>query len=184
MVGESEAEDLTQIALQRVSEGLPRFRGEASLSTWIYRIATNAALDKLRSAKHEPADRLDRRGGQADDESDFEEGVVSGEAQSPSAEVTLIRAEMNTCIREFIERLPENYRTVLVLSELEGFGNGEIASVLGVRLDTVKIRLHRAREKLRNDLASGCSFYRDERSAFACDRVGVTNSPPVRPGEQ
>ena len=77
---------------------------------------------------------------------------------------------MNACIREFIERLPENYKTVVVLSELEGFKNGEIAAILGISLDAVKIRLHRAREKLRKTLQTGCSFYRNADDELACDR--------------
>ena len=81
---------------------------------------------------------------------------------------------MRACIREFIERLPENYRTVTVLSELEGFKNDEIAAILGLSVDTVKIRLHRAREKLRNDLGLGCTFHRDEEGEFACDRKSPT----------
>jgi RNA polymerase sigma-70 factor (ECF subfamily) len=77
---------------------------------------------------------------------------------------------MSACIDEFVARLPDNYKTVMVLSELEGFTNGEIAAILGLTLDTVKIRLHRARETLRKDLEAGCNFYRDERAEFACDR--------------
>jgi len=77
---------------------------------------------------------------------------------------------MSACIREFVDYLPESYKMVMVLSEMEGFKNPEIAAILGVSLDTVKIRLHRAREKLRNDLKEGCSFYRDESTGLACDR--------------
>jgi len=76
---------------------------------------------------------------------------------------------MNKCIRDFVEKLPENYRTVVVLSELEGLINNEIAEILGVSLDTVKIRLHRARVKLKKELETHCSFYRDERNELACD---------------
>lgn len=61
-------------------------------------------------------------------------------------------------------------KTVLVLSELEGLKNSDIAEILGISLHTVKIRLHRARDRLRKDLGSGCNFYRDERNEFACDR--------------
>ena len=76
---------------------------------------------------------------------------------------------MNKCIRDFIEELPENYRTVVVLSELEGLKNTEIAEILGVSLDTIKIRLHRARAKLKKELETHCDFYRDEGNEFACD---------------
>jgi RNA polymerase sigma-70 factor, ECF subfamily len=171
LVGPNEAEDLAQTVMLRVSESLPRFRGDAALSTWIYRIATNAALDRLRSASFRDAQRLQRiagTNGGADNES--EDGAILPEPQGPSAETTVIRDEMNACIREFIERLPENHKTVMILAELEGFKNSEIADILGISLDTVKIRLHRARGKLRQEFQAGCTFHRDERNEFACDR--------------
>ena len=77
---------------------------------------------------------------------------------------------MNQCVRDFVDRLPDGYKSVIALSELEGFTNSEIAAILGISIDTVKIRLHRARERLRKDLASGCSFHRDDRNEFACER--------------
>ena len=161
LVGEADAEDLTQSVMLKVGEGLREFRGDSSLSTWIYRIATNAALDRLRHKSIPTAD---------DALLDADGGDVPPEAQIESTEVTAVREEMSSCIREFIERLPENYKTVMLLSEMEGFTNHEIASILGVTLDTVKIRLHRAREKLRQELQAGCSFYRDEGDELACDR--------------
>lgn len=161
LVGEAEAEDLTQSVMLKVSEALPAFRGESSVSTWIYRIATNAALDRLRRKTAQPP---------SEPEPESEETLVPPGAQAPSAEETAIREEMNACIREFIERLPESYRTVMVLSDLEGFKNDEIAAILGVSLDTVKIRLHRAREKLRRELEAGCNFHRDEDDELGCDR--------------
>ncbi len=161
LVGEAEAEDVTQHVMLKVSEALPGFRGDSSLSTWIYRIATNAALDRLR-----------RKTGQAPIETELEsdDGDIPPEQQTPSVEKTAMREEMSDCIREFIERLPQNYKTVMLLSELEGFKNDEIAGILGLSLDTVKIRLHRAREKLREELQAGCDFYRDDCDELACDR--------------
>ena len=168
LVGESEAEDLAQIVMLKVSEGLPGFRGEASLSTWIYRIATNAALDRLRKSGPGQENSLQAVPAEPDIGADLESFPL--EAHSPSVEATAIREEMSACVREFVERLPETYRTVMLLSELEGFRNAEIAEILEVSLDTVKIRLHRARERLRKELQAGCSFHRDERIEFACDR--------------
>jgi RNA polymerase sigma-70 factor (ECF subfamily) len=170
LVGEDEADDIAQSAMLKVSEGLPGFRGDSSLSTWVYRIATNAALDSLRR-------KTSRLPVQTEFESDES---VPPDAQGPSVEATAIRGEMNACIRGFIERLPENYKVVMVLSALEGFENGEIAAILGVSLDTVKIRLHRAREKLRKSLDTGCSFYRDERDELACER-NPASIWPLRP---
>ena len=174
LVGERDAEDLTQIVLLKVNQGLANFRGESSLSTWIYRIATNSALDKLRGSIAEQPHRQNQEIGlQARGDNDSDDAKVPPDAQIPSVEATAIRAEMSACIREFIERLPETYKTVMVLGELEGFKNAEIAEILGVSLDAVKIRLHRAREKLRMDLENGCSFDRGDRAELACERKRV-----------
>ena len=88
--------------------------------------------------------------------------MVSGEKQ-------YIRKEMNSCIKDFVENLPENYRTVIVLSELEGHKNKEIADILGISIDTVKIRSHRARAKLRKELETHCNFYHGDNNEIACD---------------
>jgi RNA polymerase sigma-70 factor (ECF subfamily) len=164
-VGEAEAEDLTQSVMMKIADGLGDFRGDSSVSTWIYRIATNAALDKFRANKGDLIKETDL-------ESLGEDAPLA--AATPSLEKAAIRDEMNACIREFIERLPENYRSVIVLSDLEGFTNAEIAAILGMSLDTVKIRLHRAREGLRKALDSGCNFYRSESDDLACDRKPAT----------
>ncbi len=167
LVGEQEAEDLTQTVLINVNQGLKSFRGDAALSTWIYRIATNVALDRLRSASFQPPASLSPL---ATDNLAEGEPERSATEQTPSLEASLIREQMNACIKSFIDGLPENYRTVLVLSELEGFKNRETADILGLNLETVKIRLHRARQALKKKLDTGCDFYRDERNELACDR--------------
>ena len=170
IVGEHEADDLTQEVFLKVNNGLRSFRGESKLSTWIYRIATNVARDKLRSPSFQNMvqNRL------TDDS--IPEGKMPTEARvvwmkekAPSVEQQLIRKEMNECIRNFVDKLPDKYKTALVLSELEGFTNQEIAEILDVSLDTVKIRIHRAREKLKKELETHCDFYRDERNELACD---------------
>ena len=170
LVGRRDAEDLTQEVFVKVNQALGTFRGESQLSTWIYRIATNTALDKLRS----PSFR------QSEQKSLSEESVAEGEIEIgdrdpwtgekvPSVETSMIREEMNECIRGIVEKLPESYRTVLVLGELEGFKDDEIAEILGVSIHTAKVRLHRARARLKKELETQCNFYRDERNEFACD---------------
>lgn len=73
-------------------------------------------------------------------------------------------------MREFLDRLPPDYRTIIVLNEFEGLTNREIAVVLEISLDSAKIRRHRARKRLKESLADGYDFYIDERSVLACDR--------------
>jgi RNA polymerase sigma-70 factor (ECF subfamily) len=171
LVGEADAEDVTQAVMLKVSQSLAGFRGDAQLSTWIYRIATNAAKDKLRG---KPIATV------SETELESVDGDVPPAAQTASVEAAAIREEMSACIAEYVTRLPENYRAAMILSELEGFSNGEIGEILGLSLETVKIRLHRAREKLRKELQVGCNFYRDECDELACDRkpaAAVTFQP-------
>lgn len=172
LVEEQEAEDLAQEVFIKIERDLQKFRGEAQLSTWIYRIATNAALDRLRSSAFKQQDR-ELAASDSMEKMDTVESLWNGE-QASEVDQHLIRREMNACIREYIDGLPEQYRTVIVLSEVEGFKNREIAEVLQISIDAVKIRLHRARRKLQATLQNRCNFYRDERGELACDRKKPT----------
>jgi RNA polymerase sigma-70 factor (ECF subfamily) len=162
LTGADEADDLTQEVFIKVNRGLKGFRGESKLSSWIYRIATNAALDLLRRPP-----QMTTEMSAVDTESEEESVRLRGKVSFDDQQ--LIRKEMNACIRNVIKNLPEDYRTVIVLGELEEFKNHEIAEILQVSLDTVKIRLHRARKKLKKELENFCCFYRDERNVLSCD---------------
>ncbi len=148
------------------------FRGQSSLATWIYRIATNAAIDRLRKGPPGTAAQAASDRGAASATAD-----VAGDTAEPSAETAFIRNEMNECIETFVDALPDTYRSVLVLSDFEGFKNREIAEILGLSLDTVKIRLHRARRELRQRFEAGCDFYRTEANELACDRKALPDPP-------
>ena len=82
----------------------------------------------------------------------------------------LIRKEMGECVQEHIDKLPSDYKAVILLSEQEGLTNKEIADILQVSLDNVKIRLHRARASLKKILDEACDFYHNEQDILACDR--------------
>jgi RNA polymerase sigma-70 factor (ECF subfamily) len=166
MVGEVEAEDLTQEVFIKVSQSLSDFRNESQLSTWIYRIAANTAIDKLRSAAFKAASTsIDLDCSQDDD--------YQAHAVDDLLDRSLIRKEMNSCIAELIDKLPADYRAVITLSEIGGFQNREIADMLGVSIETVKIRLHRARKQLKKSMETSCTLYRDERNELACDRKTI-----------
>jgi RNA polymerase sigma-70 factor (ECF subfamily) len=170
LVDEYEAEDLTQELFARVSKSLSSFRGESNISTWIYRIATNLAIDRIRYCTLPFADPRKRDDLSADDCPGEIEDVNVWTGEKPiSAEQRLIRQEMSDCIRDCLGRLPETFRVVLILSESEGLKNSEIAEILSVTLDTVKIRLHRARAALRREIENNCRIYRDERNELACE---------------
>jgi RNA polymerase sigma-70 factor (ECF subfamily) len=167
MVGEYEAEDLTQEVFMKVSQALENYRGEAGLSTWLYRIATNAALDRMRSPSFRwtvqnclPDDLIENDELEIDDRNAW-----TGE-KTPLVEPQIYRKEMNECILDFVMKLPESYRAVLVLSEFERLRNNEIAEILGLSMGTVKIRLHRAREKLQENLAANCDSSWIEENEF------------------
>ena len=169
MVGPAEAEDIAQDVFNKINSGLEKFKGKSKLSTWIYRIATNAAIDKCRSAayKHATEHIAIEDGADSDPQCDLKDH------KSPATDQIVIQKEMSDCINEYIDNLPPDYKTVIVLSELEGLANKEIAEILGISLDNVKIRLHRARAKLKSLLNEACEFYYTEQSTLACDRKQV-----------
>jgi RNA polymerase sigma-70 factor (ECF subfamily) len=170
LTGNHEAEDVTQEVFEKVSRSLESFRADSKLSTWIYRIATNTALDKLRSpsfkrsAEHTPLEDITQPAN----------GKIWNSQKERFTDQNIIRKEMSECVREFIDKLPPDYKTVVILSELVGFKNREIAEILQVSLDTVKIRLHRARTNLKKELGDGCSFYHNEEGTLACDRKAIS----------
>lgn len=166
LAGEDEADDLCQEVFAKIDRSLGNFRGEAGLSTWIYRIATNTFHDHLRSrtGKQQQAETLVSNDMLEELPVDSLADVASGIDQK------FIREEMIDCVRGYIVQLPEDYQVVLLLSEDEGFKNREIAEILQLSLDNVKVRLHRARARLKESLKSNCEFYLDERSEIACDR--------------
>jgi RNA polymerase sigma-70 factor (ECF subfamily) len=166
LVGEADFEDVTQEVFLKVNASLAEFRSDSSLSTWIYRIATNAAIDHNRKSSTRLKEQTAEE--QLPDDSLTEANMAVD--PTPPQDRQLIRKEMSDCIRGIVDGLPENYRTVLILSDLEELKNNEIAEVLDISLETVKIRLHRARMRLKKELEDHCSFYKDERNELACDR--------------
>lgn len=166
LVGDKEAEDLTQEVFIKIDGALKTFRHESQLSTWIYRIATNAAIDRMRNPafKRELAKDIPEGGF-----TDAREQDLAISAKTCATEEEVAHKETSECIRGVIENLPEHYRTILILSELEGLRNKEIAEVLGLSLDTVKVRLHRGKARLKQELTNYCDFYWDERNELTCD---------------
>jgi RNA polymerase sigma-70 factor (ECF subfamily) len=162
------AEDLTQDTFLKIYQNLTKFRGDAKLSTWIYRIATNTYLDYLRTAVHKKEMETDQLNDDGNNGWKLEEieKVLSIDEQ-------LLQSEMSSCVREFVSNLPEDYRTVIVLHDLQGMKNREIADILGCSLETVKIRLHRARKKFRTTCAASCEVYQDESDMLCCEKTRI-----------
>lgn len=173
MAGPEEAEDLTQDIFLKVNRSLNDFKGQSSLSTWIYRIATNTALDRLRTLSRRPSNAIPESELEAVDRNVWTEEIVQGSDEE------MVRTEMNDCIREFIERLPYDYKTVMLLSKLEGMRNSEVADILGISLETVKIRLHRGGSLLKKEFEKGCDFYRDGQRGLSCVRKQTPHQGPT-----
>lgn len=152
LAGEAEAEDLTQEVFLRAHRGLAAYRGEAQLSTWLYRIATNAAFDRMRRPDF-------RREASEVSLEDLGESLAVDSwsaSEATSLDEMLSRHERFHCFVGFLNGLPVLYRIVFVLAELEGLPDREIAEVLGLSLEAVKMRLHRARTRLFEQLRAHC----------------------------
>jgi RNA polymerase sigma-70 factor (ECF subfamily) len=162
LVGPQEAEDLTQTVFAKAAAALPSFRGDAEISTWLYRIATNAASDWLRSRSGLDAKMTVPSPDGLDDAA--RAAAIVGVDTNPSPEQELSHKDMQACIRGEIAKMSDTYRKVFMLSALGGLGDEEIARTLGISRTNAKVRLHRAREEFRNIIAARCDFYQNELS--------------------
>ena len=142
IVGATDAEEVAQEAFIRIFRGLPKFRGDAALSTWIYRLAVNAALSH----------RTRRAGNRLPIDDNAGEGHVETQvAPEPLSGDAVLRARLERALAE----LPAGYRTVVVLHDVEGLEHEEIAGILDCHVGTSKSQLHKARARLRAILAAG-----------------------------
>lgn len=163
-----DAEDATQDAFLNLSTKLDRFQGRSALKTWIYRVAVNAALMVVRGGRrHQNHQELDTIGVR-EPRVGLVAHVPSGESMVP--ESRLLDAEALAVVRAAIDRLPETFRTVVVLADLEELSNREVAEVLDISVAAIKSRLHRARLLLRKELAD-----------YFEKRVDAMPSPTRRP---
>jgi RNA polymerase sigma-70 factor (ECF subfamily) len=143
---EEDARDVVQDAFLAAFKGIDRFEGHSQLGTWLHRIVVNTALQKFRSRQRKPEKSIDdllpayREDGHRDQ---------PDAPWSESATGALERGETRALVRDSIDQLPEAYRTVLLLRDIEGLDNEEAARILGMSVPAVKSRLHRARQALR-----------------------------------
>ena len=144
---EQDAQDVLQEACLSVFRNIARFKGESSLSTWVYRITVNAALMKVRGRKKdEKSVSIDEYMPRFDD-TGHRVAVVPD--WHPAVDELLLNKELGDLLRLWIRQLAPDYRTVFVMRDQEGLSNEEVAAALDLSVAAVKSRLHRARLYLR-----------------------------------
>jgi RNA polymerase sigma-70 factor, ECF subfamily len=151
------AEDLLQETLLRMAQGFSSFAGRSSVKTWAFAIASRVAADHFRHP--------DRR-------ANIVELEEAGEQPDPAldSDERMVVDEMNACVRQVIDSLPDTYRAALILHDLEDLSAEQTARICECSVATAKIRIHRARLRLKQALQAQCAFYTDREGVYRCDR--------------
>lgn len=150
------ADDLTQETFIRVQNYLDSLKDVSKLGPWIFRIAHNLCHDYFRSRRRASSNECELH--EAKDM--FKEAIV---------QKRLEQCEMSACVQGMVNLLPEHFRTVITLFDIAELSHGEIADMLEITVENVKVRLHRARKKLRKLLETRCTFEVDERNVLVCE---------------
>jgi RNA polymerase sigma-70 factor (ECF subfamily) len=140
-----DAEDVLQDTFLRAYRGIKSFKGNSTFSTWIYRITANSALMRLRK-RQLPTVSID--------DADEREAPINIADWAPGPVEQMLNQETQAAMTEAIEALPPEFRQVFVLRDIEELSNAEVAEILDLSVAAVKSRLHRARLKVRNRLAT------------------------------
>jgi len=159
------ADDLIQETFLKIQNNLKDLKDSSKLSSWIFRIAYNLCQDHFRQLKRSRNEEsIDQ-----EEMKDFKEALIQ---KGPDIQKELEQRQMGECVQDQINLLPESMRTVLLLFDIMEFSHQEIADILGSTVKNVKVRLHRARKKLKPILEEKCAFERDERNVLVCLPVG------------
>ena len=150
------ADDLVQETFIRISNNLGSVRDAARLQAWIFRIAHNICQDYFRGQ------------GKTANLSVEEIRAETAPAKAPTPQKELEQGQMRKCVFGLVNFLPESLRSVIILSDISEFSQREIAEILGITVENVKIRLHRGRKKLKALLEEHCVFEVDERNVLTC----------------
>ena len=142
---EEDARDAVQTAYLSAFRSLSGFEGSCQLSTWLHRIVVNAALMKLRSRRRRPEESIEPLLPTYLEDGHHTEQFSRGDLPADSL---MAQEETRAVVRACIDQLPDRYRAILLLRDIEDVSTGEVASILGITPNAVKIRLHRARQAL------------------------------------
>ena len=155
-----DAEEVTQDVLMKVYRKVDAFRGDAALSSWIYRITFNAAMSRLRTARYQ---RSQEEARQLDNEGQTSQSPTEFADWSNMADEHVLRSQLRRRVLRAILALPAIYRAPVVLRDLHGMSTEEASAMLKVKDQTLKSRLHRGRLILRKqlaDFAGGLAMHR------------------------
>ena len=160
-----DAEEITQDVLFKVYRKVDAFRGDAQLSSWIYRITFNAAMSRLRTARYQRAQAEDRRAAAAADEDGANVSARTPDVAdwSDMADERVLRSQLRKRVFSAILALPAIYRAPVMLRDIQGMSTEEASAMLRVKDQTLKSRLHRGRLILRKqlaDFAGGLTLHR------------------------
>jgi RNA polymerase sigma-70 factor (ECF subfamily) len=158
---ESAADDLVQEAFMKIQENLDSVHDAAKISSWVFRIAHNLCQDHFRTRK------------KSSSHEEIHEGLVN--LQETPLQKKMEQGEMSQCVQDQLNLLPESFRSVLIFSDVMEFSQQEIADILGLTVENVKVRLHRARKRFKAVLEEKCTFEVDERSVLVCEPVDKKN---------
>ena len=139
-----DAQDCLQEAMLRIFRSISGFKAQSSFSTWVYRITMNTCLDELRRRKNRPNTSLDGL---------YEEGW-SPMDPGASPERRAVQRDMRRQLQIYIQELPEDMRAAIVLRDIQGYSYEEIAGMLDANVGTIKSRISRGREKLREKISA------------------------------
>jgi RNA polymerase sigma-70 factor, ECF subfamily len=159
---EADAEDASQETVLKVFQNLHRFRGEAQFRTWVLSIARNEGLGRLRRLTSRREESLDAA--TEDQPGDYTPAILTSWREIPID--ALEQKELSTLLRQTIEKLPDIYRNIVILRDIEEMDIRETATVLGISEGAVKVRLHRARAMLQRELAPKLKAFAPRRRGF------------------
>ena len=153
---EAVADDLVQETFIRIQKSLDDLRDPAKMTSWVFRIAHNLCQDHFRRSREVPID----------EEAISESNNHLGEKD---LQKEIEQQEMGACVQDKVKMLPESLRSVVLLFDTMDLSQREVAEILGITVENVKVRLHRARRRLKEILQEECTFEVDERNVLVCE---------------
>jgi RNA polymerase sigma-70 factor, ECF subfamily len=143
---EEDAEEILQDVFVTVHKKIDKFEGKSAFSSWLYRVTANTAFMKLRKRRQAPAVSLEEFGASVRD------SWVSKKSEDCDVDYISSRHELRAALEDAVEHLPEEYRTIFVLRDVDGLSSQEVGQILDISIPAVKSRLHRSRLMLRKRL--------------------------------